>query len=160
MSNETSKKKYFWLKLKEDFFDDKQVKYLRSLPDGDKIVITYLKMQLKSLKTEGTIRYDQLLPTCEEELALMLDEELNIVKFTIKALQQINVIEILEDNTIYMIAMQELIGKECESAERVRKFRSEKKGLLQCNEAVTKVYGNGNGDVTKSLQCNENVRTK
>lgn len=49
-------KKYFWLKLKENFFDDKQIRFLRTLPDGDKIVITYLKMQLKSLKTAGTIR--------------------------------------------------------------------------------------------------------
>ena len=85
-------KKYFWLKLKENFFDDKQIRFLRTLPDGDKIVITYLKMQLKSLKTAGTIRYDKILPTCEEELALMLDEDVNIVKFTIKALLQINVL--------------------------------------------------------------------
>ena len=69
----TNEKRYFWLKLKEDFFDDKQIKYLRSLPDGDKVLITYLKMQLKSLKTAGTIRYDRILPSSEDELALMLD---------------------------------------------------------------------------------------
>ena len=119
----TNEKKYFWLKLKENFFDDKQIKYLRSLPDGDKVVITYLKMQLKSLKTDGILKYDKLLPTCEEELALMLDEDINIVKFTINALLQINAIEILEDSTIYMIATQELIGKEGSSAKRMRKLR-------------------------------------
>ena len=79
-----TEKRYFWLKLKEDFFDDKQTRYLRSLPDGDKVLITYLKMQLKSLKTAGTIRYDRILPSSEEELALLLDEDINIVKFTIK----------------------------------------------------------------------------
>ena len=120
-------KRYFWLKLKEDFFDDKQIRYLRSLPDGDKVVITYLKMQLKSLKTAGTIRYDRILPSSEEELALLLDEDINIVKFTLKALEQINAIEILEDNSIYIIAMQELIGNEGTSAERVRRFRENQK---------------------------------
>ena len=129
-------KKYYWLKLKENFFDEKTTKFLRRLPDGDKLVITYLKMQLKSLKTDGLLKYDRLMPSCEEELALILDEDVNIVKFTIQALLQSNVIEILDDNSIYMIAMQELIGKECKSAERVRKFRENKKLALHCNTNV------------------------
>lgn len=129
-------KKYYWLKLKENFFDEKTTKFLRRLPDGDKLVITYLKMQLKSLKTDGLLKYDRLMPSCEEELALILDEDVNIVKFTVQALLQSNVIEILDDNSIYMIAMQELIGKECQSAERVRKFRENKKLALHCNTNV------------------------
>lgn len=134
----TENKKFFWLKLKENFFDDKQIKYLRTLPDGDKVVITYLKMQLKSLKTEGILRYDKILPTCEEELSLMLDEDINIVKFTLNALLQINAIEMLEDNTIYMIAMQELIGKEGSSAARTRLYRDRQKQLAShCDSPVT-----------------------
>lgn len=50
-------KRYYWLKLKEDFFDEKYIKALRKLPQGDSQVIVYLKMQLKSLKTEGIINY-------------------------------------------------------------------------------------------------------
>ncbi len=130
-------KKFFWLKLKENFFDDKQIKFLRSLPDGDKVVITYLKMQLKSLKTDGILKYDKLLPTCEEELALMLDEDINIVKLTIQALLQLNAIEILEDNTIFMIATQELIGKEGSSADRMRQLRKKQKQLAShCDNNV------------------------
>lgn len=140
-----TEKRYFWLKLKEDFFDDKQTRYLRSLPDGDKVLITYLKMQLKSLKTAGTIRYDRILPSSEEELALLLDEDINIVKFTIKALLQINAIEVLNDDSIYMIAMQELIGNEGASAERVRRYRENKK-----QKALQ-----GNTFVTASNKCNE-----
>lgn len=132
-------KKYYWLKLKENFFDEKTTKFLRRLPDGDKLVITYLKMQLKSLKTDGLLKYDRLMPSCEEELALILDEDVNIVKFTIQALLQSNVIEILDDNSIYMIAMQELIGKECQSAERMRKLRDRNKSLpSHCDTNVQK----------------------
>lgn len=132
-------RKYYWLKLKEDFFDEKQIKYLRKLPDGDKLVIVYLKMQLKSLRTEGFIKYDKILPSNEEELAMILDEDINIVKLTIGALIQTKVIEQLDDGSFYMIAMQNLIGKEGQSAERVRQFRERQKVLaLQCNEPVTK----------------------
>ena len=132
-------KKYYWLKLKEDFFEEKQIKYLRSLPDGDKLVIAYLKMQLKSLKTEGFIKYDSVLPSNIEELAMILDEDTNIIQLMIKALEQTKALEILDDGSFYMIAMQDLIGKEGQSAERVRQFRARKKQeLLQCNADVTK----------------------
>ena len=132
-------KKYYWLRLKEDFFNEKQVKYLRSLPDGDKLVIVYLKMQLKSLKTEGFIKYDRILPSCSEELAIVLDEDVNIVKLAVNALIQAKAVEELDDGSLYIIAMQDLIGKEGESAERVRKFRQKQKTLLlQCNDEVTK----------------------
>lgn len=118
-----AEKRYYWLKLKEDFFEDKQIKYLRSLPDGDKLVIAYLKMQLKSLKTEGFIKYDSVLPSNIEELSMILDEDVNIVTLMVKALQQVKAVEILDDGSFYMIAMQNLIGKDGESTERVRKFR-------------------------------------
>ncbi len=131
-------KRYYWLKLKANFFEEKTTKFLRKLPDGDKLVITYLKMQLKSLTTAGVLQYDRLLPSCEEELALILDEDINIVKFTIKALLQCNAIEILDDNSIYLIAMKDLIGNESTSAERVRRFRENQKLALQCNTNVQK----------------------
>lgn len=122
-------KKYFWLKLKEDFFDDKTIKFLRRLPDGDGIVIIFLKMQLKSLKTEGFIKYDGILPTCEEELALILDEDLNRVKFTIAALEKVGAVERWDDETLYISALQPLIGSESAVAERVRRHRAKKKAL-------------------------------
>lgn len=135
-------KKYYWLKLKENFFEEKQIKYLRKLPDGDKLVIAYLKMQLKSLKTEGFIKYDSILPSNIEELSMILDEDINIITLLISALQKVGAIEILDDGSFYMIAMQDLIGKEGQSAERVRKFRERQKEkelkMLQCNTDVTK----------------------
>jgi predicted phage replisome organizer len=96
-------------------------------------------MQLKSLKTEGFIKYDSVLPSNIEELAMILDEDTNIIQLMIKALEQTKAVEILDDGSFYMIAMQDLIGKEGQSAERVRQFRARKKEeLLQCNIDVTK----------------------
>lgn len=132
-------KKYYWLKLKENFFDEKHIKFLRKLPEGDKLVIVYLKMQLKSLRTEGIIKYDKILPNNIEEIAMVLDEETSIVSLAVQSLIKSNAIEMLDDGSLYMLAMQELIGKEGASAERVRKFReSQQIKLLQCNTDVTK----------------------
>ena len=147
-------KKYYWLKLKEGFFEEKQIKYLRKLPDGDKLVIAYLKMQLKSLKTEGFIKYDKILPSNIEELAMILDEDTNIINLMIGALQKVNAIEILDDGSFYMIAMQNLIGKEGESAERVRKFRERRnQKVLQCNIDVT----NCNTEIEKDIDKEKEI---
>lgn len=153
-------KKYYWLKLKDTFFDDKVIKYLRNMPEGPTLVIIYLKMQLKSLKTEGFIRYDGLLPTCEEELALVLDEKPMLVAGAITALERMGVVERWSNDTLYMAAMQGLIGSETAAAERVRKHREMRKNLeendgqnmalLQSNAPVL----HSNSGVTK---CNTEI---
>lgn len=130
-------KKFYWLKLKEDFFDEKYIKALRKLPDGDALCIVYLKMQLKSLKTEGIIQYDHILPSAEEELALVLDEDVNVIRLTLQAIISMGLVERWENDALYMVAMQNLIGSETAVAERVRKHRK-KQQLLQCNTEVTK----------------------
>ena len=127
-------KKYYWLKLKEDFFDDKVIRYLRRLPEGSSLVIIYLKMQLKSLKTEGFLKYDGIMPTYEEELALVLDENPMLVTGAINALEKMGVVERWENDTLYMAAMQELIGTETAAAARVRRHREMKRGQLEAAE--------------------------
>lgn len=125
-------KRYYWLKLKEDFFNEVYVKALRQLPQGDSLVIVYLKMQLKSLKTEGIIDYKGIMPNNIAELALALDESEDVVKRTVDTLIKFGVVEQWENESFYMAAMQALIGSEGASAERVRRHR-----MLQCNESVT-----------------------
>ena len=156
-------KKYFWLKLKDDFFDEKYIKALRRLPQGDSLVIVYLKMQLKSLKTEGIIKYEQILPDAISELAMLLDEDENVVRLAIEALIKFGVVERWENQTFYMTAMQELIGSETASAARVRKHRAmknveDKKALppannveaLHCNTDVTEC--NTEIDIEKDIE--------
>ncbi len=145
--NKENTKRYYWLKLKDDFFDEKYIKALRKLPQGDSSVIVYLKMQLKSLKTEGIIKYEGIMPDAVTELALLLDEDETMVRFTIEALIRFGAIERWDDDTFYLSALQHLIGSETQGAERVRKHRALKKAQMVALES---------GEV-KALQCNEVV---
>lgn len=95
-----SPKRYYWLKLNDDFFDEKYVKALRRLPQGDSLVIVYLKMQLKSLKTEGIIKYEGIMPDCLTELAMVLDEDENVVKLAVESLIRFGAIERWENDTV------------------------------------------------------------
>lgn len=133
-----SNKRYYWLKLKDDFFEEKLVRLLRKLPDGDAVAVVYLKLLLKTLKTNGRILLDGLLPNQADELALWLDEDRNIVKMTIDSLILYNVIDVIDNDTMYINTLETMIGSECDSAERVRNLRRNKQELLQCNDDVTK----------------------
>ena len=139
-------KKYYWLKLKEDFFQDKKMKKLRKIAGGDTFTIIYLKMQLLSLKNDGYIIFDDLTNEFYEEIALEIDEEEENVKVTMGYLMQVGLIEEVDEKSIAMIQTINNIGKESESAKRVRALRERKNaGLsgqkaLQCN--VTNVTCN------------------
>ena len=163
MAKKSSKqKRYFWLKLKEDWFSGTTEKYLKSLPAGDSLLITYLKIQLMSLKTEGFLKYERLLPSAEEEIAMLIDEPVNNVRLLINVLLKTGAIERLDDNSLYLLSLQNLIGSEGSSTDRVRRFRERQKAL-QCNnnqlQIEGKILGNSELDVenSKALQCNDNV---
>jgi len=155
-------KRYFWLKLKEDWFSGTTEKYLKSLPAGDSLLITYLKIQLMSLKTEGFLKYERLLPSAEEEIAMLIDEPVNNVRLLINVLLKTGAIERLDDNSLYLLSLQNLIGSEGSSTDRVRRFRERQKAL-QCNnnqlQIEVEILSNSESNVenSKALQCNDNV---
>ena len=140
-------KRYYWLKLYDTFFDNKTSKFLRKLPDGDKILLVYLKLQLKLLKSEGIFVYEHLCENIAEEIALTLDEDVNTIKLLLSALEKTKTIEFFDEDTFMLSEMQDLIGSEGSSAARVRKHR-EKYKMLQCNAQVT----NGNNEETNLLR--------
>lgn len=144
-------KRYYWLKLKDDFFDEKYIKALRKLPQGDSLAIVYLKMQLKSLKTEGIIKYEGIMPDAMTELALLLDEDENVVRLAVEALIRFGVVERWDNDTFYLVQLQQLIGSETQGAARVRKHRELKKTQ---HLAVAQ-----NSDTIPALQCNADVTT-
>lgn len=124
-----AEKRYYWLKLKDGFFDSKYIKALRALENGDRLTIVYLSMQLKALKADGLISYDQIMPSVEEEIALDINEDVKVVKNALLQLQRLNLVEIWDDQTVYMACKQELVdyGSESASAERKRRSRSKNK---------------------------------
>jgi predicted phage replisome organizer len=147
-------KKYYWLKLKNDWFDSREVKKLRRIAGGDTYTIIYLKLLLLSLKNEGSLYYEGIEDSFAEELALDLNEDTENVMVTISYLEKCGLLEIANPNEYFMTDIPSSIGYESESAERVRRHRAKKTPActeaLQCNSGVTKC----NSGVTK---CNAEI---
>ena len=115
-------KRFYWLKLKENYFNSPKIKKLRKIAGGDTYTIIYLKMQLLSISNQGIIQFEKIEPTFQEELALKLDEDVQNVEMTLSYLQSQGLIEV-NDNDFLLVEASENIGSESESAERVRLFR-------------------------------------
>ena len=119
-------KKYYWLKLKDDFFTQPKIKKLRRIAGGDTYTIIYLKLQLLSLKNEGKLYFDGIEDTFAEEIALTIDEEVDNVNITLQYLKSQGLIEEVTEDEFVMTETERLIGSESESAERVRQYRERK----------------------------------
>lgn len=129
-------KRYYWLKLKEEFFVDKEVKKLRKIAGGDTYTIIYLKLMLLSLKTDGRLYFDSIEDTFAEELALEIDEDSENVRVTLMYLEKMNLLRLVNEDELYLTQMDNLIGSESESAQRVRKHREKIKKIEIDNEKV------------------------
>lgn len=134
-------KKYYWLKLKNDFFTNKKIKKLRKIAGGDTYTIIYLKMQLLSIKDGGKLFFENVEDSFTEELALELDEDVENVKVTLIFLIKNGLLVEANPEEFILPETIECIGSETSSAERVRKHRElqkRKQLMLHCNTSVTK----------------------
>ena len=114
---------YYWIKLKMEFFRDKRIKKLRKNAGGDTYTIIYLKMLLLSLPDEGIIYFDGIEDDFAEEIALELEEEEDNVRMTLVYLLDKGLIERRSDDEYFLPQVAEMIGKEGESAVRMRRKR-------------------------------------
>ena len=94
-------KRYYWLKLYEDFFESKRIKKLRKL--GETCLVIYLKMQLKSLKTDGVIEWAHVEDDFIDELALDLNEPAELVKRTLDFLIKQGLCEVADEGQTYTL---------------------------------------------------------
>lgn len=130
-------KKYYWLKLKSDFFTSRAMKKLRRIAGGDTYTIIYLKLQLLSLKDEGLLYYEGVEPTFYEEMALALDEDAENVRATLIFLENMGLISRNNEHEYILTEVPYLIGSETDKAELMRKKRERER--LQSSNNVTAV---------------------
>lgn len=148
-------KRYYWLKLKDDFFDSRKMKKLRRVAGGDTYTIIYLKLQLLSINNEGLIEFEGTDEDIYHQLSLDIDEEIDDIKMTLAFCNANDLIEYV-NNDVFLNEVPTLIGSETASARRVRKHRRKQKELQSNGELLHSNGGSlqSNTDVTK---CNTEI---
>ena len=128
-------KRYYWIQLAQDFFKSKEMKLLRKIAGGDTHTIIYLKMMLISLEDGGHIYYDGLADNLAEEIALVIDENVEDIKITLIFLESKGLLTRKNDRDYFLEQVPEMVGSETASTRRSRKHR-ELRGL-HCNTIAT-----------------------
>lgn len=144
-------KRYYWIQLAQDFFKSKEMKLLRKIAGGDTHTIIYLKMMLISLEDGGHIYYDGLADNLAEEIALVIDENIEDIKITLIFLESKGLLTRNSDRDYFLEQVPEMVGSETASARRVRKFRKNQLAL-QCNNGVTKRNGDIDIDIDTEIE--------
>lgn len=151
-------KRYWWLKLPEDFFRQLPMKKLRRIAGGDTYTIIYLKMMLLSLKTEGVISYECAEGDFIENLALDIDEDEENVAVAVAFLTKNSLLENSDDEATKVLpAAINAIGSETAVAERVRRHREKRKQkkALQCNINETNEKRRDREDKREEIEIRE-----
>lgn len=139
-------KRFYWLKLKEDFFDEDTMGWLEEQDNGKEYCLFYLKLCLKSLKSDGVLVRkvgDMLIPYDVAKIAEITKTQVDIANGALNLLKQIGYIQVLDSGGLFLTQIEYMTGSETDAAERQRKSRANKrvsqKGVTMSQQSHTDV---------------------
>lgn len=129
-------KKYYYMRLKENFFDSDEMIILENLDNGDGIVYSniLLKLYLRSLKNDGKLMFNERIPFNSQMLSTIVRQSVGVVEKALKVFVELGLVEIMDNGAIYMLDIQKFIGKTSTEADRKRIYREKiaaEKGFLE-----------------------------
>ena len=159
----TEKKRFYWIKLRENFFQQETIDWLMEQENGSAYIVLYLKMCLLTANTSGELIRtigDMTIPYEPKKISQKTGFDIDTVNVALSLFKHLGLIEETQEGIPVMPEVKNMVGSESESAARVRKYRKKKKAL-QSNGDVTNKALQSNGDVTnKALQSNVEIRDK
>ena len=116
-------KKYYYLKLKDNFFDSDAMIILESMQDGYMYSNILLKLYLRSLKFQGRLMFNEKIPYNSTVLAQVTRHNVGVIEKAFNIFQELGLIEVLDNGAIYMLDIQNFIGESSTEADRKREYR-------------------------------------
>ena len=155
-------KKYYYLKLKDTFFDSEEMKILESMDNGILYQNLYLKICLISLKSNGALLFKDMIPYNLDMIATITRINKDVVRTGLNVFKQLGLITIADNETIYMSDIQTLIGKASTESDRVSKYKKKLDTIKIEEEASNNFVENYKNDCSNFVEeqeenCNNSV---
>ena len=129
-------KKYYYMRLKENFFDDDNMLILESMPDGYLYCNILLKLYLRSLKDNGRLMLNGRIPYNPQMLATVTRHQIGTVERALNIFKELGLVEVLDNGAIYMMDIQNYIGKSSSEADRQREYQNRLKSEKELGNAL------------------------
>ena len=133
--------KYYYMRLKQDFFETEEMIILESMQDGYLYSNILLKLYLRSLKRDGKLMFNDTIPYSAEVLATVTRHSVGTIEKAMDVFQKLGLVEVMDDGAIYMLQIQNFIGKSSTEAERKRRYRDKIKLEKSDNQAALEDVG-------------------
>lgn len=148
-------RKYYWLKLKRDFFKRHDIRIIESMPNGKDYILFYLKLLVESVDHNGALRFSDTIPYNNEMLSVITNTNVDIVKNALEIFVNLKMIDVLDDSTIFMNEVSNMIGAAADNANanRQRRFRERRKSEVLA-DTVTK----NNATITNGVTNNNEIK--
>ena len=157
-----------WIKINIDMFDDEKIKIIQAMPEGDSLLVVWIKLITLAGKTNdgGYIYIAENMPYTEEMLSTIMNKPINTIRLALNTFLSLKMIE--EDTKgIYLVnfekhqSLDKMEKIKEQNRIRVAKYRDKKKQeLLECNDNVTLHVMQSNGidiDIDKDIDKDNNI---
>ena len=159
-----------WIKITTNIFDNRKIKQIENLPDGDAIIVVWLKLICLAglINDDGKIYLTPEIPYTEEMLATQFSRNVTLIRVALQSFKMFGMIEIIDDvfkisNWEKYQSANELAQIREQTRKRVEKFRQNKQIPAQCNATVTLPVTHCNGTELEleqelDIECKHSIR--
>ena len=148
-------KKYFWLRLKRDFFKRHDIQIIEAMPNGKDYILFYLKLLCESVDHEGNLRFSEEIPYNDQMLSTITNTNVDIVRSAIEVFTKLHMMDVLDDGTYYMNEVQKMLGFETEWARKKREYRQ---GQIEDKSRTKK--DNVRQEIEKEIEIEKELETE
>ena len=156
MSTEsTENKRFYWIKLRENFFQQETIDWLMEQENGSAYIVLYLKMCLLTANTSGELIRtigDMTIPYEPKKISQKTGFDIDTVNVALSLFKHLGLIEETQEGIPVMPEVKNMVGSESESAARVRKYRKKKKALQSNTEVTNKAWQSNVENRDKSIE--------
>lgn len=155
-------KRYYWLKLRSDFFGSLRIKKLRRMKRGDTMLCIYLKMQLATLAKDGVLEYKGIEEDMAAELAFDLNEKVSDVRAVLAFLMENGMLEQTDETHYVLPWVTANTGSETASTQRWRDWKNKQcvGEMLDSNTTPTDCQRTANAEIEKEIDKSKSRYTR
>lgn len=144
-------KKYYWIKLKTDFFNQDEIDFLLSQKNGCEYIVLYQMLCLQTANSSGKLQKqigEVIIPYDVNKIVRDTKYfDFDTVTVALELYKKLGLVYVDDNKCLSIANYDELVGSETTGAKRVREWRKQK--ALQCNTNVTE---NVTVDVTQEYR--------
>lgn len=146
-----------WIKLSTKLFDNRKIRQIECLPDGDAIIVIWLKLMCLAgnINDSGMVYFTKEIPYTDQMLATQFNRPLTTVQLALKTFEQFGMIEIV-DNILHISNWEKYQNVDRLSEIREYNRLAKQKSRAKTKQKLLETAANVN-DMSMTSQCSQDT---